>query len=409
MQDIQTNKIAKDKAKSVGNYFKDASSGNRSSEQYNTPEKNYLLIGFLISFFTFAIAIVLAQFVFDGAKVTIVPVKKELPINETFIVDKEQRTEIISTQTISSSEILALPKNAVKKVSKKATGEITIYNNFGPNTQKLVKGTRFADPSGKIFKIEESVIVPGKNGNTDGKIVAKVIADAEGENYNIPPSKFTIPGFKGSARYNGFYAESFAIMKGGSSGKTAEVSDLEMEKGKENLKENIKKTLLANLEKQTPEGFVFDKNLAIISFGTATFVSEDTTTASFSLQATGTALFLKKEILVKKIVEKTQNIDEASGNVSIQDASDFTISIIDPSEIEDIEKTIRFIVTGNAKVTFSPSKEKIISYLSGNPISKFSGMTNDIPFIESSKYIVRPFWSSNFPSNSSKINIEISE
>jgi hypothetical protein len=169
--------------------------------------------------------------------------KKDLAINETYIITPENRQNMLVAKDIPLSEQVALPKNSVKKVSARAGGEITIYNNFGAQSQKLIKGTRFSTSDGKIFRIQDSVTIPGKSGSSPGSVKARVVADSEGEEYNIGPTRFSIPGFKGSPKYEGFYGESSKNMSGGSSGKSVDVSDLDMEKGKETVREKIKTAL----------------------------------------------------------------------------------------------------------------------------------------------------------------------
>ena len=89
-----------------------------------------------------------------------------------------------------------------KEVISKASGYIEIYNAYGAASQKLVAQTRFETKEGKIFRIQNSIIVPGakmiSGSLTPSSIRAKVVADSAGEEYNIGSSYFTIPGFKGS-------------------------------------------------------------------------------------------------------------------------------------------------------------------------------------------------------------------
>ena len=140
--------------------------------------------------------------------------------------------------------------------SIKARGTITIYNEFSSSPQPLVATTRFLSESGKIFRLEKSVIVPGTTqvGSEikPGVIEAQVIADEAGESFNIEATKFSIPGFKGSGndKYNKIYAKSSKPMiGGGSSGenvKSISASDISSAKTKisaalmDGLKQKIK-------------------------------------------------------------------------------------------------------------------------------------------------------------------------
>jgi hypothetical protein len=121
-----------------------------------------------------------------------------------------------------NKEKSAVP-TGVKEVETKASGQIIIYNAFSSATQPLVRNTRFETPDGKIYRIKQSLSVPGasiKDGETiPGSIEATVYADEAGEEYNISLTDFTIPGFKGGPRFDKFYARSKTPMSGGFMGK----------------------------------------------------------------------------------------------------------------------------------------------------------------------------------------------
>jgi len=102
---------------------------------------------------------------------------------------------------------------------QKATGNVVIYNTFSSSEQSLVATTRLESSDGKIFRISKGVTVPGmtSDGNP-GAVEVQVVADEAGEAYNIGPSDFTIPGFKGNPKFGKFSAKSSEPMRGGASG-----------------------------------------------------------------------------------------------------------------------------------------------------------------------------------------------
>jgi hypothetical protein len=116
------------------------------------------------------------------------------------------------------------PSGGKTTAGQKARGKLTIYNEYSSQPQSLVATTRFLTGDGKMFRLVSAVIVPGMTQNQGqtqaGSVEADVAADQTGENYNISPSKFTIPGFQGSGndKYTKIYAESKDAMAGGSSG-----------------------------------------------------------------------------------------------------------------------------------------------------------------------------------------------
>ncbi len=155
-------------------------------------------------------------------------------ITQIDVAKKQVPAEIFSLTKNFTASFAATGK---KMVEERASGKITIYNAYSSDPQLLVANTRFAAPDGKIFRLAQKITVPGAK-IVDGKIVpssieATVIADQAGPKYNIDPvSHFSIPGFQGSAKYQGFYAESKGTMTGGFIGEIAFPTDDDIKKAK---------------------------------------------------------------------------------------------------------------------------------------------------------------------------------
>lgn len=150
----------------------------------------------------------------------------------------------------------AYPASGKKYVERRAAGEIVIYNNFSSASQILVATTRFAAPDGRVYRLDNAVTIPGAESVggklTPSSIRAAVTADAPGEKYNLSSGvKLRIPGFEGSAKYNGFYAEPKDSLSGGFIGETSLPSEEDMKSAKadaeKSLEEAIKTQFLFNL------------------------------------------------------------------------------------------------------------------------------------------------------------------
>ena len=109
--------------------------------------------------------------------------------------------QAVTLKEEGSSTVKATGEEAV---SKKASGTVVIYNNYNSSSQRLIKNTRFETPEGLIFRVSDSVTVPGKKGSTPGSVEATIVADEPGDKYNVGLKDFTIPGFKGDPRYATF-------------------------------------------------------------------------------------------------------------------------------------------------------------------------------------------------------------
>lgn len=81
----------------------------------------------------------------------------------------------------------------------KARGSVVITNAYTANPQTLVATTRFLTPDNKLYRLRETIVVPGltttaAGKETPGKLTAEVEADQIGAVYNISSTSFTIPG-----------------------------------------------------------------------------------------------------------------------------------------------------------------------------------------------------------------------
>ena len=145
-------------------------------------------------------------------------------------------------------------------VEKKSKGKLVVYNAFSSESQTLIAGTRFAVPDGKILKLDAKMVVPGAK-ISEGKIVPSsvegmVTAEKAGDQYNIGPiSKLTLPGFKGSAKYDGFYGALNEQLTGGFVGEIAVATDADIKQGRDKTTQTLKENLDVFINSQIPPEF----------------------------------------------------------------------------------------------------------------------------------------------------------
>jgi hypothetical protein len=388
--------------------------GYQSYQSQNTIKQNKLGNGLILTSVIVTLAVLgglffLFSYVFNSAKITIIPTKKDVQLNETYIIDSADRKDIFITKSIPTSEEVALPKNVKKTVNGRAEGNLTIYNE-STTIQKFIKNTRFETSDNKIFRIQDAVTVPAKTGGNPGSVKAYVVAETVGENYNIGPSKFTVPGLKGSPKYKLFSAESSETFTGGSSGNQNSVSDLEIEKGKAQIKDKNIAYLNKKLAEDIPEGFSYSKDSLIMLNGPFVKTKEDDDLATYTQNATGTAIYFNKNLLIQKYLAKTEGENlNTNGNVEVLSTNNANVSLLDASDLSDDSKPLRVVLSGTAPVLFKPNKQNIIDYYVGRPVSEFSEIANKFQFINTARKTVRPIWSTSFPTDPSKITVEFEE
>ena len=199
------------------------------------------------------------------ASVTIIAQTQEWAYNDSIVTDKSAVLDVakmsIPNQVFSEKKNVQLkfPATGRRQIEKKAGGTITVFNSYSSDPQPLVEQTRFMTPDGKLFRLIKTITVPGAK-IIEGKIIpssidTEVVADKTGADYNIGPIKlFTIPGFKGTPKYQSFYGESAGSMTGGFIGEVAFPMDGDTKNAKEKaqaaLEESIKTALLIQIPKE---------------------------------------------------------------------------------------------------------------------------------------------------------------
>lgn len=140
---------------------------------------------------------------------------------------------------------LTFPVTGKEFVEAKARGKLVVYNAYSKESQTLVATTRFLSPDGKIYRLDKKVTVPGARvvaGKLEpSKIEVNVTADKAGGDYNTEPSSgWKIPGFLGTPRYEGFYAEAAEAIGGGLSGERPVPTDSDIAHAKQELESSLR-------------------------------------------------------------------------------------------------------------------------------------------------------------------------
>jgi len=283
----------------------------------------------------------------------------------------------------------------------KTGGFIFIYNAYSAASQKLVAQTRFETKDGKIFRIQNPVIVPGaKMSGTQlipSSIKVEVISDAAGEKYQIGPSYFTIPGFKGSSKYAGFYAESAEPMTPVQNSST--LSSQEIEKTKKNLED----ALVNELKNDTLNTFK-DSDLKLIDGASTVKIDEFKVNSQIvSMKITWQAIFFKEKNFRALVDYSVSNKYPDLKNFDFED--DITYPQATKSDFKKGEIFFTFeLDKTNAFAVDLAGLKKELAGLDENGIRSIISNKN---FINNATISLWPFWVKQAPGNPDKINITL--
>lgn len=375
----------------------------------NTPR---VILWSIVAISTFVLLVILGNF-FSLATLTITPQSEMASINLDLVAKSKATTAEISYIALNllrdKEEIL--PADGEKMMETRSSGRIIIYNNYSTSAQRLVKNTRFETPDGLIYRIADSVTVPGRSsvgGNSvPGSTEALVYGETAGEEYNIGLTDFTLPGFKSNAeRFGSFYGRSKTPMTGGKIGKEKTVSDEKMLQARLKLERSLTEELLDEAIKQVPAESVFYDTAYRVEFQpvlSGAVVKGNN--VALRERAHLTAFFINRDELVRTVVkntsEKFDNTEIDIPNIGklkfeLKNKNKYSSTSVGP---------IDFILKGEATLVWSLDETKLKTDLAGKNKSKLPDVISKYPSIVKADVTLRPFWKSAFPTVTKKIKI----
>ena len=351
--------------------------------------------------------------VFAGATITVYPRTETVTLPATLQAQPNAPVGVLGFQTISvtRSATVSVPASGIKKVTRPASGIITISNAYSSASQRLIANTRFEAADGKIYRIRASVTVPGATGSgaalKPGTVSATVYADSPGESYNKPAGEvFTIPGFKGDPRYTKFGAKSEGAISGGFIGDEPAIADSDLAAAKTSLQQKLDADVRAAATAEIPEGSIAISGTLEVSFMGITQTPSSDKTASLSQSATATGIIVRQSSLASAIAKS--EVGQYQGEaVLFGDTPSMDIALEPGSKRTD--GTITLTLKGQATLVWQFDKNEIVAALVGKSKDEFQTVIRDFqPAVAKAEASIRPFWQGKFPSDVNKITIKVS-
>lgn len=307
-------------------------------------------------------------------------------------------------------QTLRFPASGKTFKEEGARGIIRVYNEYSTQPQTLVANTRFVSEDGKVFRSQATVSVPG--GHMEGRRMVPGVLDVEvtasepGEEYNIDPSKFSLPGLVGTPLYTKIYGESLGPMSGGAAREVSVVTEDDIASARATLTETLKAQAIENL-------------LASVSFPWQVL--------SDSLEAT----VAKEDALVKPGAELDQFVYGAKVRATAvafhkEKADALTqhllASYLGPNQAID-ENTVSFeysLSSFSREAAFIPldveaaahqyeklDARALVSRMRGSSVSELGKLMQEYPFLAKASASLWPFWMSAMPKDAKRITVEL--
>lgn len=323
--------------------------------------------------------------------------------------------KIVLERTVSKETIALGEEN----VEERATGNIVVYNELSETPQRIIKQTRFKTPEGLVFRVDQSVEIPGKKPDgTPGSIEVRVRAEEAGEKYNIPSTSFTLPGYEESGldeHYKKIYAKSTVPMEGGFVGIRRSVDEAERAKVLESLETQARDELISAAFEttDTPVGYYLFKNAVFFDFETLPDEPSDTDKVIIALKGKLHGVLLPVDDLESSLA--TFALSNYNGSpIRIDNLNEISVTMtpIVNDEVQNIWQATEYTFTVQGKAHFI--WEFDTEQLKSDFVSKDKaildtpsqgGILESHPGIDRLEVNIRPFWKKSFPASKDNILI----
>lgn len=311
-----------------------------------------------------------------------------------------------SVQVTDLEDSEVVPSQGTVHAEDKASGTITVYNNYSAATIRLIKNTRFQAPDGLIFRAPADVVIPGKTGGTAGQVSVTVIADQPGEQYNVAPiSRFTLPGLKSaSAEYAQVYAASTAAMSGGFSGDRPGVDPAALAAAVSTVRDRLDQKAHDAAHAATAATTVFPDLMAI------TYQDlPDTSEAGGGVRIHESAhvqIPVFDSSLLAQAVASAVSADAGNSSLHIVPGANFgahatsTVTVLGTDPLQ-------FTLVGTAQLVWDVDTGALAAALAGRDQGAFQTIVKGFPGIQEARARIEPFWSSTFPKDPTAIQVEV--
>jgi len=391
-------------------------------EETRIKTKRKKLFSIILPFIFISLFYYLGFVVLTKAEVLIISKKLTFSLdNDQVLIDKNI-AEANYSQKVIPGNLFIFPENDEKefkstgqgKDEQQAKGIITIINNFSSAPQILVATTRFEAPDGKIFRLDSRIVIPGaamKDGKLEpSSIDVNVTAATSGPEYNIiacnDNCKFTIPGFKGTPKFDGFYGISNKPMAGGSLGSVPMVTAEDLKKAEDAILKNIDNKINEDFKNKIPNNLkILDGAKSGIKIAK---ISSDVSIGDFRQSFTVTAAGEIRVIAFREqdLIEFIRSRFDAQKPEKYDYCGDPTIEYKDVKP--DFEKgTLKLTISVKQTICYHLSQDEIKKNVAGKNQKELEIILKSIDGIEEVKVNLFPFWIKKVPTNFNKIKISV--
>lgn len=341
---------------------------------------------------------------YSRGTLTIEPKSLNTSINVSFTAQPTgeglKYTTITASET--ATEVVAAKPGSFSQ--SKAKGSVVIVST-APENQELVINTRVQTEAGKIYRLTKGIIVPAGK-----RVSVPVQADEAGEDFNLSKAmagKLTIPGFKGSKKYDQFSAELETDISGGFSGNRNVIEDAVYKEVRDRLVASATADVREKLKAQIDPNSVYYESLVAVAVEELPQVAKGGTQSQVAFKATAMAYIFDRTSLIKTL---------GAGEVKKLGTDSFTAQGLDTITITPktplrygLTTPITATATGSIVLVGMVPTEQIKTAVQGIAVANINEVLKKYDSIAKASVRVNPFWKKSFPASPNRIYVQVEE
>lgn len=352
---------------------------------------------------------------FDSAKVTVQAHRELVNVDTELTAQRDAgSTELpFAVMAVSGTEQVEVTPDSTQEVRTKASGTITVYNDYSTAPQRLLPETRFTSIGGKLFYLgKEELVIPGKTDNRPGEVTTTVYAAEAGESYNIDATDFTIPGFQElglDEKYTNIYALSEEEFTGGYVGVEPAISQEREETQEQILRSQLTESLKEKLVNEKTAGMDLIQNTASLVLEQPKFeVNEETGTGTLSLSGTMYTLLVKEEDLATYLSQQELQL-APEAEVGLKESTLLSTYTGEKNIDYENQEEVPVSIEGKALFTWKVDDEAILESLRGVSKKDIPSIIQGIQSVGSLNVRTHPRWAKTLPEKIEHISVRVVE
>jgi hypothetical protein len=358
----------------------------------------------------------ITSLVFQKVTISAEPIVEEVPVSVEVTASRLDGRGDIKFNAFSYSKSVDVSTSSLSTAprAQKATGVVQIQNS-STAVLKLVKGTRITDiRTGLVYRLVDDAIVDAlttKNKvKVPGTLEVAVVADEPGAKYNIKTATLSVPGLKGTLRFNLTRVILKKPMSGGFDGSLLSTEDQEkIDAMKRILVETVGQQMFKEATETVQAAHVILKDSFQI-YAEDPILESTSKGTSTTMQVSVRGIYVERESLTNFITRRYLS-SKSTVPGTLKNLENLKVMVTDGQTLSNPGDSLVLKLTGAVSFVHTVDTARIKQMVAGVPKSQLEEVLATLPGVNLqtvTAHFVFP-WFQAVPDDQTRIEIKLKE